>query len=184
MPSIDINFLNKLQNNKEYSTFIESGTYCGETIFAVEPHFTKLYTIEINRLQYNITKNRYTGNKIKFMLGDSSIIFRRLLPIIKENAIFFLDGHWSSGNTGRGKKDCPLIEEVTYINNLFKHSAIIIIDDYRLFGKYPEHGCNEDWKDISKEKILDILKNRISNVYHLDSKLSKDDRLIIHINSL
>jgi len=39
----------------------------------------------------------------------------------------------------------------------------------------------EDWSDINKEKILDILKSRIEKVYHLDSDLAKDDRLIIHI---
>ena len=67
---------------------------------------------------------------------------------------------------------------------MFENEAIIIIDDVRLFGKSPKTGLNEDWSEISNEKILDILKPRISKVYYLDSSCAKDDRLIIHINAI
>lgn len=93
---------------------------------------------------------------------------------------FFLDGHWSSGDTGRSSKDCPLDEEITHINHLFKHDAIIIIDDFRLFG----YKLDEDWSLINKDNLLNILKLRINKVYHLDSECAKDDRLIIHINAI
>jgi hypothetical protein len=185
MPSIDINFLNNLKENyNNYNTFIETGTYNGNTILNIEPYFNNLYTIEFSDKYNNNTKNKYNGNKINFILGDSSIVFYTLLPTIKNNTIFFLDGHWSSGDTGKSFKDCPLIEEITAINYLFKYDAIIIIDDYRLFGQSPKTNCNEDWSDISKDKILDILKNRTTNIYHLDSDECKDDRLIIHIKSI
>jgi hypothetical protein len=185
MPSIDKPFLLSLQDDyTKYNTFIETGTFIGETIFALESYFDKLYTIEFAYLYYSNAKNRYNGNKINFLLGDSSIVFTTLLPTIKDKSIFFLDGHWSSGNTGRSAKDCPLIEEITQINLLFKNEAIIIIDDVRLFGKSPKTGLNEDWSEINKEVLLDILKLRISKVYHLDSICAKDDRLIIHINAI
>jgi hypothetical protein len=100
-------------------------------------------------------------------------------------SIFFLDGHWSSGDTGKSKKDCPLIEEITHINNLHKNEAIIIIDDCRLFGKSPKTGdCNEDWSEINKDVLISILKPRIQKVYYLDSTSAKNDRMIIHINAL
>jgi hypothetical protein len=135
MPNIDIYFLQMLQDDyRNYSCFIETGIYNGTTTFALEPFFDKIYTIEFSETHYNNTKNKYNGNKISFLLGDSSIVLKSLLPTIKEKAIFFLDGHWSAGDTGRSDKDCPLIEEVTHIMNLFENEAIIIIDDYRLFG--------------------------------------------------
>ena len=181
MPSIDSNFLNRLEDTiSSYPTFIETGTHSGDTIFAVESCFTKLYTIEFSEHYYNSTKNKYNGDKISFILGDSSIEFQTLLPTIKDNSVFFLDGHWSGGDTGRSLKDCPLEEEIIHINNLFTHNAIIIIDDYRLFGTI----LHEDWSNINKNKLLKILEKRIKKVYHLDSDISKDDRLIIHINSL
>ena len=185
MPSINKTFLLQLQDNyKEYKTFIETGTYNGETIFELEPLFDKLYTIELSEKYFYNTKSKYNGNKIDFILGDSSKIFKTILPNIIEKTIFFLDGHWSSGDTGKGEKDCPLVEEIMSINENLKEEAIIIIDDYRLFGLSPKTGLNEDWSEINKDKILNILGKRVTKVYHLDSECAKDDRLIIHINHI
>jgi hypothetical protein len=185
MPSLNKNFLNLLQDDyTKYNCFIETGTYNGGTIFSLEPYFNKLYTIEFSKKYYNNTKNKYNGNKIKFILGDSSIVFESLLPNITDKCIFFLDGHWSSADTGHSNKDCPLHEEITHINNLFTNVAIIIIDDFRLFGLDKSSGkLKEDWSKINKENLLNILQGRINNVYHLDSECAKDDRLIIHINA-
>jgi len=185
MPSINHLFLNLLQDDyTKYNCFIETGTHNGDTIFSLEPYFNKLYTIEFSEKYYNNTKQKYNGSKINFILGDSSIVFERLLPNINEKCIFFLDGHWSGGDTGQSNKDCPLYEEITHINNLFTNDAIIIIDDFRLFGLDKSSGkLAQDWSKINKEKLLNILQLRINQVYHLDSECANDDRLIIHINS-
>ena len=186
MPAITKDFLALLRDNyTKYKSFIETGTYLGDTTFSVEPLFNIIYTIEVKENLYNDVKAKYNGNKINFLLGDSSTVFESLLPTIKEKSIFFLDGHWSAGITGKGVKDCPLIEEITHINNLYKHEGILIIDDCRLFGKGPNNKnydeCN--WEDISKDKLLSILLKRISQVYHLPSEHDVNDRLIIHINA-
>jgi len=185
MPCLDNLFLKLLQDDHtQYNCFIETGTFKGDTTFALEPYFNKIYTIEFSEQYYNITKNRYNGNKINFILGDSAIVFESLLPNISDKCIFFLDGHWSGNDTGHSNKDCPLDEEITHINNLFTNDAIIIIDDFRLFGLDKSSGkLEEDWSKINKENLLNILKLRINKVYHLDSEFAKDDRLIIHINA-
>jgi hypothetical protein len=184
MPSINKSFLDLLKSPlTNYPIFIETGTFQGATTFAMESLFEKVYTVELSEKYHTLTKNKYNGNKIDFILGDSSKVFETLLPSITNNAIFFLDGHWSSGDTGKGSKDCPLMEEITHINNLFKHEAILIIDDYRLFGRCKKTRLVQDWSDINKDAIINILKNRITNIYHLPSNLAIDDRLILHINS-
>lgn len=186
MPNLTITDLKLLKDDyTNYHSFIETGTNNGETIFDMDNYFDKLYTIEFSEKYYENTKNKYDGNKIKFLLGDSSVIFEELLPTIKEKSIFFLDAHWCGADTGRSNKDCPLIEEIISINKFFMNEAIIIIDDYRLFGLDKSSGMlGEDWRDISKDKILDILKNRINDVYHIDSISAVNDRLIIHINKI
>ena len=185
MPSIDDLFLNLIQDDyTKYNCFIETGTYNGDTIFALEPYFNKLYPIEFSEKYYNNTKNKYSGSKINFLLGDSAVVLESLLPNITDKCIFFLDGHFSGGDTGQSSKDCPLEEEITHINQLYTNDAIIIIDDFRLFGLDKSSGkLEEDWSQINKETLLNILKTRINKVYHLASEYATDDRLIIHINA-
>ena len=87
-------------------------------------------------------------------------------------------GHWSSGDTEKNEKDCPLIEEIAHINELCKQEAIIIIYDYRLFGLSPETGLNEDLSYISKQNILFSYNKNVSCEH------AKDNRFIIHINDI
>lgn len=180
MPSIDYQYIKNYIDNS-YPTFIETGTYLGHTVLKMLPYFESIYTIEVKKEFYDDLIDRYEPTGINFILGDSSKVFQTLLPTISTNAVFFLDGHWSSGNTGKGEKDCPLIEEITHINNLFKHNAMIIIDDCRLFGKGPSNGCNENWSDINENSIINCIKDRIKKVIYAPSELHPKDRMIIYI---
>lgn len=186
MGSIDLDFLKKLESPySDFKVFIETGTCHGRTTFALEPYFDEIHTIEIKKEFHETTKSKYSGNKINFILGDSSTVFDKLLPTITKDAIFFLDGHWSAGDTGKGSKDCPLIEELQSINANFKHKAILIIDDRRLFGMGPnvsDEPCN--WEDISEGAIINAVKNRISKIYSLPSQMHPNDRFVIHLNKL
>ena len=186
MPSIDKEFLLLLQDDyTKYKSFVETGTFLGETTFVMEPLFEKIFTVEIKRDIYDRVRSRYSGNKIEFLLGDSSEVFTTILPTINTDCIFFLDGHYSSGNTGKGLKDCPLIEELSSINSLFVKGGIIIVDDCRMFGKGPLNSSfAEHWEDITESTVLNALGSRIINMYYLDSRIAKNDRLIIHIKAL
>lgn len=160
------------KDEDEYDIFVETGTCEGKTIFRMERYFKELHTIEIKKQFYDAVCRKYKGNKITFHLGDSTYELEKIVRNLSGNAVFFLDGHWSSGNTGRGEKDCPLYEELFSITNNFPHKAIIIIDDVRLFGKGPNIGNrNEDWKNISFEGVLDIAKDRVSSNYITGDKM-------------
>lgn len=151
----------KLLGEDEYNVFVETGTCAGETILAVQPYFETLYTVEIMERDYlffDQKKNDLQIDNIKNYLGDSSKVLPEILNVLseKDNCIFWLDGHWSSGDTGRGEKDCPLIEECLSIDELYKsEKAIILIDDHSLFGTH----INEDWSEITDENILKCFNN-------------------------
>lgn len=191
MPSIQYNLVNSIKkmlyinDNIIFENFVETGTYLGQTIFNMEPYFKNLYTIEIKKEFFENVKNIYNGNKINFILGDSSKEIINLCKILNGNTIFFLDGHWSAGDTGRANKDCPLYEELLGIMDNFLYESIIIIDDVRLFGKGPNLG-NEicDWEQINEKNILNIVEYRLIQYFYYDSEICVNDRLILHIKKV
>ena len=153
----------------------------------MEKYFSKVHTIEVSEELWKNVKNKYKGNKITFHLGDSGIVLNNLSSNLNNNAVFFLDGHFSNGDTNKGEKDVPLLEELNHINKKFKYEGIIIIDDCRLFGKIEKSktgGKDIYWNEINEESILNILKSRTVKYYYKDSIIDKKDRLIIHISAL
>jgi hypothetical protein len=181
MPALTINIIHNVISRYpiklNFNTFLETGTFHGLTIFNMESFFTKLHTIELKKEFYENTRNKYKGNKISFYHGDSSKLVAEIVKNITNPTIFWLDGHYSSGNTAKGSKDVPLIEEIKGIYNNFKCSGILIIDDFRLFGS----NQNEDWSNITLGNVLDTIGDRMINYYHLPSSLHPMDRLIINI---
>jgi hypothetical protein len=186
MPAIEIDDLNHLNVDglfEVYPTFVETGTFLGETIMKMEPFFEKLHTIEIKQEFYLRAITSYKGNKISFHYGDSSVKLKKVCELLETPTLFFLDGHWSAGITGKGEKDCPLYEELPNIINYCMQECIIIVDDVRLFGMGPNKGneiCN--WEDISVNKILEIVDSRLTKHYFIDSKSAEKDRLILHLS--
>jgi len=163
--------------DKSFKTFIETGTHLGHTIISLYPYFEKLYTVELAEHFYNSSleefKTRNIAN-VEMVLGDSAKILPTFIQKTNTDAIFWLDGHWSSGSTGRGEKDVPLLEEINSINT-FPHKAGIIIDDVRLFGSHN----NEDWSNITEQNITKLLQeDRVEDYYYCG------DRFVILYNAL
>lgn len=162
-----------------FDVFIESGTLMADTSLNVCHLFDSVHTIELSEKFYNLSKERIENSGVKNItqhFGDSSTIIPKLLKKLKvDTCVFFLDGHWSSGDTAKGNKDCPLIEECCAINNLYSGKKIIIlIDDFRLFGTYN----NENWSDISEDKIKECFTN-----FNIVRQSVYDDVLSLYLES-
>ena len=102
---------------------------------------------------------------------NSSEKIKEVIDELNDKTFFFLDGHYSSCGTAQGVKDVPLCEELKAIYDYFNYESIIIIDDLRLFGTK----MTEAWSEITKEKMMDILTDRV------DFNLEVGDRLIIKL---
>ena len=189
MPSLNPLFVNDLLNsiNEKYkfscNTFIETGTNLGKTISQLDNIFDTLHTIEVSESLYYLSSSKYAKTKINFHLGDSSEVLEKLSMTIKEsNVCFFLDGHYSGGNTTFHEIHVPLYKELKIINNLYKGSCVIIIDDARLFGKIDGGIC--DWSHINERTILSCLNERILKYFYLPSEVHPEDRLILIIKNI
>lgn len=113
--------------------FIETGTFMGDTPFAVKNDFTKIYSIELSKEYAQKAVLRFKEDKyIKIIQGDSITELAKLIKNINEPCFFWLDGHYSGGDTAKGEKEAPVLEEVLPILKM-NQNHIILIDDARLF---------------------------------------------------
>lgn len=126
--------IRKWQAITGHKLFVETGTFLGETTIAMSGIFERCWTVEIDRPLYDQAVARFTGRQnITALHGDSETLIVDILRDIDAPAIFWLDGHYSKANTGRGITDTPIVNELMRI---FEHPItqhVILIDDARDF---------------------------------------------------
>lgn len=130
--------------------FIETGTYKAQTSVWASKRFDMVYTVEASKKLYNEAVEQYGNIKnIKFMCGISKESLREIINEIDTQAVFWLDAHWSGGETFGVDNECPLRDELDLITKTgTKH--YILIDDARLFMCPPPTPHHIDaWPDIS-----------------------------------
>ena len=136
---------------KKYSiiNFIETGTYKGDMINAVKNIFKKIYSIELSPELFREAKKRFSEtNNIDLHCGDSGMLLKKILMEIKTPTLFWLDAHYSKGETVKGETNTPVLSELeTILNHKIKNHAILI-DDARCFD-----GTN-DYPKISEIKVF------------------------------
>jgi hypothetical protein len=164
----------KVKNFKKITDkFIETGCYLGDGIqLAIDSGFEEIFTIELVEKYINICKNRFVNNNINFIQGDSYVELSNLLDKFPNDRFtYWLDGHYSSADTGRGVKDFPIMEELEAILKRDVDGEIIYVDDMRILKDYNQ--------DINTEKIISLVKKYKSNyqIYYEDSTLHSGEYL-------
>ena len=127
---------------------VETGTFLGDTIFYFKDKFQELYSIELSEELAERAKLRFVNDKnITIMQGDSAKVLNGLKDSLSKNALFWLDGHYSSEffyngeyiKTAKADKNTPIEDELDILL-ASEFNNVILIDDARLFvGKsdYP-----------------------------------------------
>jgi hypothetical protein len=124
-------------------TFIETGTFLGDTTAAVRPHVDRVVTIEISSDLAEQARTRFASHtNVQVLEGDSGKLLPAILDELREPALFWLDGHYSGGITARGDEDTPVRTELHAILEHPVRKHVILIDDARDFrgGAYPTVG--------------------------------------------
>lgn len=121
--------------------FVETGTYLGKTTALLADICKEVVTIEIDTALHARAAEMFASQPgVDVLLGDSGTLLPGVINNLTKPALFWLDGHYSSGITGMGTKTSPIEEELRAI---FRHPIqehVIVIDDARLFrgrGGYP-----------------------------------------------
>ena len=115
------------------TVFVETGTHQGRTTRWASGHFEIVHTIERSEHLYNLY-----GSELSVLpgvmphLGDSRDVLPKIVNEIRgRKAVYWLDGHWSGGETAGEHDECPLLDELACLSDCGE--AIIAIDDARLF---------------------------------------------------
>lgn len=113
---------------------VETGTLLGDMVEAMKHRFDRIYSIEISPELAHKAQQRFARDAhVEIIENDSAIALRELVPKLGEPALFWLDGHYSGGTTGKGEKETPIMEELeTILSSDIAH--VILVDDARCFG--------------------------------------------------
>ena len=153
----------RLKECSELNSFIETGTYIGNTAYWSSQKFEKVITMENSTKMHKIVTQKFGHvNNIEFLQGDSRLLLKKVVSSLKQPSMFWLDAHWSGGETYGENDECPLLEELAIIN-VSPYEHIILIDDARLFLSPPPAPHRiEQWPDITT--VINCL-NCVSNRY-------------------
>jgi hypothetical protein len=153
--------------------FIETGSLIGQGIQnALDSNFDDVYSIELSDKYFGICSSKFANNpKVHMIKGDSSVMLPQILKTIDKSVTFWLDGHWSMGDTALGSKPSPLIEELEVIKQHEIKTHTILIDDIRI------------WSSEFKISLEDVIKKfyEINPLYRIiieDSTMFKQDILV------
>jgi len=163
--------------------FVETGTYQGGTVEAVlDMGFDEIHTIELAKHLYEAAAEKFKDNEnVNCIFGDSIHKVPEVLEKLDTQAMFWLDGHFSYGDTAFGENSVPLIEELDAIKKHHIKTHTILIDDIRLIGKRDPGipgWCDFTLRDL-KKKCLEI--NKMYKFEMADGHI-KNDILVAYID--
>lgn len=166
-----------------FDTFIETGTFMGDTSHMASQIFNKVHTIEIFEPLYVQACQRFQNTNVEVHLGDTTQVLPTILPNATQNVVFWLDGHNSGPGTGVGQVDFPLLQECELIDKHFVgKEALILIDDVRLFGAGHPAQIDDSLLTLTVDKVLQTFTKRTIKQHQLyPSSIATIDRLALHI---
>jgi hypothetical protein len=181
---LNLDYLQKYGNG---DTFIETGTFLGDTVrLAIEAGYKHVHSIELNDDLYSAAVKDFRGNdRVKIWHGDSAdCLWDIMQQRTDSDATFWLDAH-ASGHLAGGKSGgSPIVDELKIIKGFAEHHErletklgktwngwqdTIFIDDRRLFG-------SAEWSGVKEEDAIALLKEINPNykILYLDGHVPGD----------
>lgn len=139
----------RYQQQRRFRTFVETGTFTGEMVAAMRPHFETLISIEMAPAIHEAARARFAGDRaVRLLLGDSGSLLPDVVAALDHPALFWLDGHYMGGATARAAQDSPVRAELAALLRHRVRGHLVLIDDARLFTGaegYPTLAELDDW---------------------------------------
>jgi hypothetical protein len=142
------------RNGLPDATWIETGTYLGDTSAYLATFARRVVTIEPDAAHAARAQERFrhtTG--VEVVRGTSEEELSRVLSGVSGNVCLWLDGHFSGGTTFQGTKDTPIADELAAVAAAMPRfpAVVVLVDDVRCFqaarpgDAYPPLDFLVDW---------------------------------------
>lgn len=157
------------------SVLIETGTFLGSMVEACLGSFDEIHSIELSPELHQRAVKKFKGQRrVKLHQGDSGELLKDIVKKLRKPAIFWLDAHYSSGETAKGDLNTPIEKELRTIFSKWRKQQVILIDDARLFNG------QDDYPTIAKlKKIIAREQPSLQLFIHHDViRIQADDFLI------
>ena len=129
-------------------TLVESGTYLGEMVEAQRKHFRRIISIELSEMLCAKAQEKFRPYPhIEILQEDSGKLIKDIVGKLSAPALFWLDGHFSGGNTAKADLETPVLNELDAILKS-GHKHVILIDDARLFNGEHDYPTIEALKEF------------------------------------
>lgn len=116
-------------------TLVETGTYMGDMVGAMQGHFDNIHSIELDPQLHARVSKRFNGNaRVHLYQGDSATVLGQVISRLQGPSLFWLDGHYSAGITAKGERETPVLAEIGHVLGDTRWPHVILIDDARCFG--------------------------------------------------
>jgi hypothetical protein len=135
--------LTQLRDALGLDTFVETGTYRGDTALWAAGFFAHVITIEASAEVFEFASARLRERaNVNALHGDTRTVLPQVLSELSatpaRRAALWLDAHFCVGGPtyGHAEGECPLLQELAAIAQARGHDAqphVILIDDARLF---------------------------------------------------
>jgi len=141
------------------ATWVETGTYFGETTAHLAVAARQVFSIEPDRdFAANAEEKFAKTHNVQILHGLSEELLPGILTAISGPICFWLDGHFSGPGTFQGPVDTPIELELQHIESLIAsgREVVVFVDDVRLFGEinqypsgeiYPHRSLLVNWAD-------------------------------------
>lgn len=160
---------------KEHPTpyFLETGTSnCAGVETARQCGYERIYTIDIDYSCYEDAFKRYANDKTVVPVWCDTSMWMPIFALDKPTT-FWLDAHDDGGP--RGRKQCPIMDELYYIGMSEIAGHVILIDDRRCFGSEEGWAPNITETQV-REAILQI--NPTYQISVVDSLQFREDIIV------
>ena len=129
-------FVLALRDSLGFENFVETGTFHGYTAAWAAQHFRSVYTVERSETLYRRASGKLEEYaNVTREWNDTEPFLSTKLEMVSP-AIFWLDAHWSGGETAGIDDECPLLRELCVIAPTMDRN-VLLIDDAGLFQHAP-----------------------------------------------